>query len=79
MSIYGHGPTVREQQILDLHDAKVAPADIAAKLEVKQSYVKYVIDSLYLPKLVDWQNPAREASGDLVAALRRHHPERCGA
>lgn len=79
MSFHGHGPTVREQAILDLHEAKVAPADIAAKLEVKQSYVKYVVDTLHLPQLVDWQNPARAASDNLVAALRRHHPERCGA
>lgn len=79
MSIYGHGPTVREQRILDLYEAKVAPADIAAKLEVKVSYVQQVVARLHRPLLEDWQSPAAEASERLVAALRRHHPERCGA
>lgn len=79
MSIYGHGPTVREQRILDLYEAKVAPADIAAKLEVKVSYVQQVVARLHRPRLEDWQSPAAEASERLVAALRRHHPERCGA
>lgn len=79
MSIYGHGPTVREQRILDLHAAKVAAADIAAELGVKQSYVKQVVTALYLPAMADWQSPARVASDNLAAALRRHHPERCGA
>lgn len=79
MTIYGHGPTVREQQVLDLYETNVAPADIAAKLGMQVSYVQQVVARLHRPVLEDWQSPAAEASERLVAALRRHHPERCGA
>lgn len=79
MTIYGHGPTVREQQVLDLYEADVAPADIAAKLGMQVGYVQQVVARLHRPTLEDWQSPAAEASDRLLAALRRHHPERCGA
>ncbi len=77
MSLWGHGPTAREQRILDMHAENISAADIAAELDVKPGYVKYVVDTLHRPALEDWQTPAAKASGDLVAALRRHHPERC--
>jgi hypothetical protein len=79
MTIFGHGPTAREQQILDMYDARIEYDAIAAQLEVKVSYAKQVVARLHRPTFEDWQSPAAEASECLLAALRRHHPERCGA
>lgn len=79
MTIFGHGPTAREQQILDMYDAHAGFDAIADALEVKASYARQVVARLHRPVLEDWQSPAAEASERLLAALRRHHPERCGA
>lgn len=78
MSVYGHGPTRREQAILDLHEEGKSLVDIGNKLDVSPHYAAQVVRSLAQPPLGDWQKSARQGSASLLRALQRHHPERCG-
>lgn len=79
MSRDHHGPSAREQQILDLWEADVGPDSIAAQLGLSPSYVQQIIRSLAAPKGEDWQSAARFGSESLIRAIRRYHPDRCGA
>ena len=79
MSAFGHGPTRRETAILDLHDRRMEPDDIARELDLAPRYVRQVIASLANPPVGDWQAAARMGSAALLRALRRHHPDRCPA
>lgn len=76
---YAHGPTRREQQIIDLAEQGLRADQIAAVLGLKENYVRDRIAALVNPKLEDWQSPAVSGSKALLAALRRHFPERCGS
>ena len=78
MSTYGHGPTVREQQVIDLRESGMQPGEIAQATGLSEGYVQQVLSNLLAPKPVDWQSPARRGSSDLLSALRRHFPQRCG-
>ena len=78
MSRDHHGPSAREQQVLDLWERDIAAADIAHQLDLKVDYVRRVVTMLGAPKGDDWHRSTRLASQTLLRALRRHHPERCG-
>jgi hypothetical protein len=78
MSAYGHGPTRREQAILDLHDGGRKPDDIGNELALSPRYVRDVIQRLGNPLVGDWQASAKAGSEALLRALKRHHPDRCG-
>lgn len=79
MSIYGHGPSPQEQSILDLWEQRVHPRRIAARVNRPETYVRSVIARLGAPSPGTWEPAARHGSAMLLEALRRHHPERCGA
>lgn len=78
MSALRQRPTRCEAAILDMHDRKVDPDEIAAELNLSARYVRQVIGALATPPVGDWQAAARIGSDALLRALRRHHPERCG-
>lgn len=79
MSVYGHGPTVQEQRIIDLWEAGRKAPEIAELTGKGLSYVQRVISMLACPVPDNWHAGARQGSNDLLRALRRHHPNRCGA
>jgi hypothetical protein len=78
MSVFGHGPSRRETAILDMNDRGVKPNKIADQLNLSPRYVRQVIASLASPPVGNWQADARIGSDELLRALRRHHPDRCG-
>ncbi len=77
MSAYGHGPTAREQQVIDLKEQGLEVSDIAQALNLSERYVRQVLQALFAPKVGGWQKAAQSGSANLLAALRRHHPDRC--
>lgn len=78
MSVYGHGPTVREQMIIDLTERGIDAAGIAERLGLSEGYVRQVAQALVAPPVGAWEAGARKGTANLLAALRRHHPQRCG-
>lgn len=79
MSTYGHGPTRREQRVLDLWEQNKKSAEIAEITGLDLRYVQQVISNLGAPIPDAWHASARFGSQALIAAIRRHHPDRCGA
>lgn len=79
MSIYGHGPTVQEQRIIDLWETGRKPTEIAELLGKRIGYINRVIAMLGSPRPDNWHADARQGSRSLLRALRRVHPDRCGA
>lgn len=77
MSIYGHGPSAREQMINDRSEQGAKPRDIANEAGLSEAYVRQVIQALVAPTDGQWQRAAISGSTRLLAALRLHHPERC--
>lgn len=77
MSAYNHGPTARENRVLALWEKNMDAEAIADELGMSKRYVQQVISNLAVPAMTNWQGPAAAASDKLLAALRRHHPERC--
>lgn len=77
MSTYGHGPTAREQRIIDLKEAGNDDGFIAHELGLSERYVQQVVQALFAPPVTDWQAGARIGSASLLKALRLYHPERC--
>lgn len=74
----GHGPSAREQAILDRYEACRDIATVADELGLTRRYCEQVVRELFAPKLDNWQSSARMGSELLYRAIRRHHPERCG-
>ena len=74
----GHGPTRREQQVLDLQEQGLGATEIARRPELKPSYVSSILGRLGGPGSDRaWETMVRMGSASLLAAIRRHHPERC--
>ena len=78
MSIFGHGITAREQSVIDLRDQGLSHEVIAARLGIATSYVSTISSRYPVTESNAWQNSAWLGSVALLAALQRHHPERCG-
>lgn len=78
MSVYGHGPTRQEQRIIDLWEAGSKAGEIAEATGKGINYVQRVVSMLGRPAPDDWHAGARQGSHNLIRALRRHHPDRCG-
>jgi hypothetical protein len=82
-TVYGarddaHGPTAREADILARHERGDRPFEIAHDLGLKAASVRVVISRYALNQRDDnWQGSAASGSKALLAAIRRHHPERC--
>ena len=76
---HGHGPTKREQQVLDLWESGKSTKAIAVELGVQVSTVKCVIDRLggFGDAGVAFNAMVRQGSANLLAAIERFHPERC--
>lgn len=66
-----HGPTRRERQMLALSEAGLKPDEIAAEMGISADSVRRTLSLLSVSGGDDWKNPARLASEDLLAALRR--------
>lgn len=79
MSLQGHGPTPQEMAILHLWEQRRSPKEISAEVRRPLKYVQGVISNLACPVPGEWEPAARHGSTLLLEALRRHHPERCGA
>ncbi len=74
----GHGLTRREQQLLDLQERGLDPGRIPAELGLKRSYVAKTLSRLGGPGSDGgWDSMVRLGSERLLAAIRRHHPDRC--
>ncbi len=73
--------TTREQQMLDLDEQGLRPAAIAQRLGVSKDTVERIIHQLAVRHNGPdnrFHDAARMGSQNLIAAIRRHHPERCG-
>lgn len=69
-----------EERIMDLADQGMAASDIARETGFSFKTVQGVIHRLTVRGTADaWTVSAKLSSDALARALRRHHPERCGA
>jgi hypothetical protein len=75
----GHGATRAEAEVMDLFDAGAGVENIHIITGQKRERIKYLISVLGVTAHEPWKVDAEIGSAALLAALRRHHPERCGA
>lgn len=75
MTIYGHGVTKRERQILDAQERGLTVAETAAEFDLRPSYVENVRSRFSVTAKEPWQDMARLGSETLLAQIRKHHPE----
>lgn len=78
---YGMGTTQLETAIMDLWEAKQSKQAIAEALDVRVETVEKIVSYMREGQtdLAFGAKAAALSSSALLAALRRHHPERCGA
>ena len=77
---YGMGTAQLEARIMDLYDAGTRQGEIARTLNIRPETVGKVV--AYMSEgatdLAFGRGAAARASASLLAAIQRHHPERCG-
>jgi len=68
-----------EQQIMDRWDGGRSIEEIAGEIGKDRGYVQKIV-SRYAGRIDDggWEDMVRFGSLELLAALRRHHPDQCG-
>lgn len=71
----GHGPTRREQEILDRSEAGETPAMIAAGMGIKTESVVRTLNLLHVSGANPFDAMVRHGSELLREAILRHHPD----
>ncbi|NML88379.1 response regulator transcription factor [Sphingobium sp. TB-6] len=77
---YGMGTAQLEARIMDLYDAGSRQGEIAKALNIRPETVGKVVGYMSegATDLAFGRCAAVRASASLLAAIQRHHPERCG-
>lgn len=78
---YGISTSELETTIMDLYEADVSRSAIAEQLGIRRETVDKIIGYMQVghSELVNGPSAIARASAMLLDAIRRHHPERCGA
>lgn len=74
-----HGVTRAEAEVMDLFDAGAGIENIHFITGQKRERIKWLISVLGVTAHEPWKDDAVRGSAALLAALRRHHPQLCGA
>ncbi|WP_141237193.1 hypothetical protein [Sphingopyxis sp. GW247-27LB] len=69
----------KERDVLSLADQGLKPDEIiAARPDLRPAFIRDTVNRCSYSGRERWSEEARLGSADLLKALRRHHPDRCG-